>query len=915
MKKPIPLLIVRVLVAAALSSMLSLALGQVKAGSEQASCRPEASDLRITYQPVEHTASGEYFLARLTLENRSRACALGSSGWALYFNFVRQPLAVYPPAEPGNPPSLGDLARQELAAQGLSLTRADHKQSGDYYVLKPTPEFVPVPPGNSFAISLKVELWGILKTDAPAAWHIVFDGERARGVPAEAQLDPSDPKQTTAFSGDMNPVQTAASRFADNTATLKQLSLAQKLVPQPLQVSEEPGVLAIKGLIIIVQYPPTLQNEAKYLQAALQDVVLGIVIPLPCGHARGPNIFDLSLDPALDVDGDGQPDREGYTLRVSDSGVQIVGTDAAGVLHGIQTLRQLIPISACRSAAMGLKCLGLSLPNVTIADAPLFSYRGMTIDVARHFLSKETIEKFLDLMSFLKLNKLHFHLTDDEGWRLQIPGLPELTDYGAHRGFDLDEDEMLHMAMGSGNDLQPGDNIFDKPRNETEANLGQAPAYQGFEQATLNFVGEGSGYYTRKNFEEILKYAAVRHIDVIPEFDFPAHARAAVQAMERRFERYKDTNPTKASEYRLLDPNDTSEHVSVQYYTDNLANPCIPSTYAFLRKVVTEVRAMYNEAGVPMPIVNLGGDEAPGPNRWQGSPACQAIGSSDQQLWDFFYTLWHSIGLSVAPRTAGWEDVLLDGTGNLQLQNFVAFSWQNVWGWGREQVAYHLANQGVPVVLEHATNLYMDLAYNKDPDEPGYYWANFVDEKSTFTYQPFNVYANATHDRWGNPFTPDPNWEQLTEAGKRNILGLEAPIWGENGKSPKIREYQAFPKQLGVAERAWNRNTPSPQQMPAAWDVFVNTLGQVTLPLLSFYQPVGLPGVGVNYRIPLPGGQIEGGVLNANVRNPGLAIEYSVDKGTTWQPYQGPVNVGASAWLRTRAPDGRTSRISYAGQP
>ena len=131
----------------------------------------------------------------------------------------------------------------------------------------------------------------------------------------------------------------------------------------------------------------------------------------------------------------------------------------------------------------------------------------------------------------------------------------------------------------------------------------------------------------------------------------------------------------------------------------------------------------------------------------------------------------------------------------------------------------------------------------------------------------------------------------------------------------KIREYQAFPKLLGVAERAWNRNTPSPQQMPAAWDVFVNTLGQVTLPLLSFYHPVGLPGVGVNYRIPLPGGQIEGGVLNANVRNPGLAIEYSVDKGMNWVSYQGPVNVGASAWLRTRAPDGRTSRISYAGQP
>jgi hexosaminidase len=81
-----------------------------------------------------------------------------------------------------------------------------------------------------------------------------------------------------------------------------------------------------------------------------------------------------------------------------------------------------------------------------------------------------------------------------------------------------------------------------------------------------------------------------------------------------------------------------------------------------------------------------------------------------------------------------------------------------------------------------------------------------------------------------------PTGEQLKEAGKRNILGLEAPLWGENGESPKIRKYQAFPKLLGVAERAWNRNTPSPQQMPAARDVFVNTLGQVNLPLLSFYQ-------------------------------------------------------------------------------
>ncbi|MFC6936589.1 chitobiase/beta-hexosaminidase C-terminal domain-containing protein [Actinomadura yumaensis] len=119
-----------------------------------------------------------------------------------------------------------------------------------------------------------------------------------------------------------------------------------------------------------------------------------------------------------------------------------------------------------------------------------------------------------------------------------------------------------------------------------------------------------------------------------------------------------------------------------------------------------------------------------------------------------------------------------------------------------------------------------------------------------------------------------------------------------------------------MAERAWNRNTPSPERMPAAWNVFNNTLGQVTFPLLSSYKPVGLRGDdGVNYRIPLPGGKVSGGALTANVRNPGLAIEYSTD-GVRWRPYAGsPVKVGAYALTRTRAVDGRTSRVSPVGVP
>ena len=431
-----------------------------------------------------------------------------------------------------------------------------------------------------------------------------------------------------------------------------------------------------------------------------------------------------------------------------------------------------------------------------------------------------------------------------------------MTSYGARRGFDLDEDTMLHQAMGSGNDLFGGDNVFGKPRSEREANLGRTPAYQGFEQATLNYVGDGSGYYTTRGLrgDPQVRRRAAHPGDPGVRLPGARTGRGAGDGAPLRESGSPTAIRSRRISYRLLDPGDTSVHRSVQYYTDNLVNPCIESTYRFLEKVVTEVRAMYDAAGAPLPMVNLGGDEAPGPNRWQGSPLCQAnpdtAGKTDAQLMDLFFTRWNEIALTVAPRTAGWEDVLLAGSGDLRLDNFVPLPWQNVWGWGREQEAYQFANDGIPVILAHATNLYMDLAYNKDPDEPGYYWANFVDEEKTFTYQPFDVYANATHDRWGAPFTPDPGWERLTAEGRRNILGLEAQLWAENGKSPEIREYQAFPKLLGVAERAWNRDTPTPGQMPAAWEVFVNTLGQVDLPA-AVLLPAGRAG-GVGRQLPDP---------------------------------------------------------------
>ncbi|MFI0408701.1 family 20 glycosylhydrolase [Actinomadura sp. 3N508] len=880
-----------VLTAAALTAAL---LAAVPSSAASAACNPDPRDLMVTYQPVDHTvADAQYHLARLTIDNNDNSCALGSAGWALYFNGVRQPTAVLAG-------EVGDIGRKQLASQGLAVARADAAQSGDFYALKPADGFKAIAPGERREIDIYFEVWAVHKSDAPSGWTIAYNGGKPAWVPAKSLLDPTDPKQTKAFSGDKRPVETAATRYAENTTPKLDLTLQQSLVPQPLSAKSNGGTIAIGGASPVTA-PRELSREAGYLRSALKDVARGRGAPI-----------SLSVNPKLDVDGDGKADAEGYTLSATDKGVQIVGTDAAGVLYGIQTLRQLIPTGGYKTAAQGHRAWNVSVPQAEIADAPLFGYRGLHIDTGRHFESKQTILKFLDLMSFTKLNKLHLGVTNDEGWRLEIPGLPELTDFGSKRVHDLQEKDGLHQGMGSVNDLGGGDGVNGKARNETEANLGQRPTYQGYEDNTLNFVGKGSGYYTVKDFEEILRYASDRHIEVIPELNFPAHARAAVQSMERRYQKTNDGT------YRLLDPEDTSKHVSVQYYTDNLANPCLASTYTFLNKVVSEVAKMYGRAGVPFNRLNLGGDEPPGPPAgwWSGSPACKknpdTEGKTGEQLKELFFGRYNEIAQKHAKTTAGWEDIT-DPTHKFRLKNFAPLPWQNVWGWGREDWAYRFANEGTPVILAHATNLYMDLAYNKDPDEPGYYWAALVDEESTFTYQPYNVYANATSDRWGNPVTPNPDWTKLTAEGKKNILGLEAQLWAENGKTPGIREYQAFPKLLGAAERAWNRNTPAPEKMGEAWNVFNNTLGQKTFPLLSFYKPVGIYGDdGVNYRIPLPGAKITDGTLTANVRNPGLEIEYSTD-GKTWRLYTGPVKVGDTALTRTRSADGRTSRISPVG--
>jgi hexosaminidase len=248
----------------------------------------------------------------------------------------------------------------------------------------------------------------------------------------------------------------------------------------------------------------------------------------------------------------------------------------------------------------------------------------------------------------------------------------------------------------------------------------------------------------------------------------------------------------------------------------------------------------------------------------------------------------------------------------------LAYVWNNVWGEEKSGTAYMLANAGYDVVMAQASNLYFDMPYSKDPEEPGNYWAGFVDTRQVYEFLPSNLYASARSDLMGHPIHPCIAFygkEQLIEPGMSHIIGLQGSLWGEHMLGRSAMEYSLFPKLLALAERAWARqpvwesdcNGLNSAAFARDWNEFSNQLGQWELPRLSY-----LDG-GFLYRIPTPGAVIEAGILKANVSFPGLPIRYTTDgyePTAKSRTYISAVAVAETVKLRTFDPKGRGSRTS-----
>ncbi|XP_045212514.2 uncharacterized protein LOC123563659 [Mercenaria mercenaria] len=782
-----------------------------------------------------------------------------ASGWRLYFHSM---YLLYPDIFPKN-----KSVQLEIENVNIGMIQ------GDLYYLEPCRGFVKILPNEEREYDITAAWWSISRTDFMPNWYIVSKDSsiKPRIVSSTKDLELKfvepfhDVRQWKRFAADRYNPFSAQERL--KRILVKDKKRVEKLViPTPLNIE-----IKDKGTIdnvnnswtifsAIIEYTPV----AVYLRDVLK---IGIATAQQTKNVIILNTTDVSPTP------------ESYTLRVDakNSIIYLNGKDLDGVFYAAQSLRSILDGYNRRD-----------IPEIMIYDEPRFHYRGMHIDVARNFHPVSDIKRLIRSMAMYKMNKLHLHLSDDEGWRLEIPGLPELTEIGGRRCHDITERTCIIPQFGSG------------PSNSTP----------------------GSGFFSTTEYKELLRFAETHHIQIIPEFDMPGHAHAAIASMEERYRRYHVAgNENEASKYRLVDPYDKSEYFSVQQWLDNAINPCVDSVYTFIGKVMDEVIELHKEIQ-PLEIYNFGGDEVAN-HAWEKSPKCTELINNHPQYKDT-----KDIKLYFAERVAtlaaernlslvGWEDGFADGqhipiqSHDLKTRNNIAIQANTIWELGGGSQAYKLANAGYKVILGPATVLYFDHPQEPDPEERGLYWATrFTDTLEVLKFMPDSLYDNIFEERSGKPITKidicGRNFEKCeTLQKKENIIGIQGQMFSETIRTSKNIDYMIYPRLIALAERAWHKavfeddsfsEEERENKLSQEWEAFANTLGYKELKRLD--------DIGVQYRVPPPGARVDrNGEIEIATTFPGLCVQYSYDNGMTWLNVTVEHNIhwqdNSSLYLRT----------------
>ena len=659
--------------------------------------------------------------------------------------------------------------------------------------------------------------------------------------------------------------------------------------------------------IEILNSPSAVDRYNKFISSTLLDKSeLDLIVPTPNnirfedGEVELYNNYSLTIDNNIDME-DGfvksifndlieldnddsnkhlnkiiinQTDslnHESYTLTINEDGINIGAFDRAGALYGLQSLKQILLVSKIEKT---------NIKFVEIEDSPKFSYRGMLLDISRNFYGPKKIKQILDYLSFFKINHLDFRLTDDEGWRLEIPGLEELTSVGSKRAFTKDELESLIPMYGSGPDTS----------------------------------STGSGYLSRSDFVDILNYAKERNILIIPQISVPSHMRSAIVSMNARYQKFIELgNQEEAEKYLLIDPDDKSEYYSAQGFNDNIMNVCRESSFTFYNKVIDEIYLMYKDAGVEMEKFGVAGDELPY-GAWQKSPICDSFMRDNSIVGDYnsLYTMmqrrvYDKIS-SYGSTMTGWDDIVLKLTERNQSETLIKdffegddillYVWNNDWGGGRQDMIYKYANLGYKTIMSNSSAFYFDMVDDKDLDNIGLSWSGYADYKDMWTVDVFNVF-NDSYGVEKNNISNDyiERSEKLNPENRSNIVGVQSQIWSETIRNEDILDYMFMPNILVFSQKAWSHddtwmNIDDPDSKRRAletqWNKFSNNIGQRLLPIVD-----NIFG-GLSYDLPKPGGLIIDNKLFANTVFPGLDIKYTLDgsePSLSSKTYESPIEI------------------------
>ena len=502
------------------------------------------------------------------------------------------------------------------------------------------------------------------------------------------------------------------------------------IIPRPQQVNvsnDAPFTLSAKTVISLGTNSQDMKRNANMLASYIEQAT-GIRPAI--GKGKSGAAIILTIDKTI-------ANAEGYKLDADAKQIRIAGASAAGVFYGIQTLRKSLPL-------VNGKASKVSIPAVHIADAPRFAYRGTHLDVSRHFVTADSVRQFIDMLALHNINRFHWHLTDDQGWRIEIKKYPLLTQIGSKRA---------QTVIGQNSGKYDG-----KPYG---------------------------GFYTQKQIRDIVKYAADRYITIVPEIDLPGHMQAALAA-------YPDMGCTGG-------PYEVWQKWGV---SDNVLCAGNDKTLTFIDNVLKEITQLF-----PSKYIHVGGDECP-KTQWQKCPKCQARikalnleakdgHSAEERLQSYIITHASNYLKSLGRNTIGWDEILEGGLA----EGATVMSWRG------ESGGIAAAKQHHDVVMTPNSYLYFDYYQSLDKANEPLAIGGYLPLETVYSYEPMPKELTADEARHiigvqANIWTEYmPTFKQMQYMALPRLAALSEVQWSQ----PALKDYNSFINRLTEFTHMYDR--------------------------------------------------------------------------------------------------------------